>query len=325
MWGSNVQQEKHTQKCNKRQETCMRTHQNYVQRNAIHRKYGTHIGVSLRQMNLRNPVTSPDPTLPVLDVHHQRYNRVLLTDTHMRKHLSYLSRKYLRKLRPEEHLDSNIEAERTREFQQNLGAHCDQPVENFILALVQRSEDQEILYYIARILCMLSGDAAMDAVFPFVCHDLLNTCITDVCQNTFGVQCMEKLKHDRGIDIVKSLELCIKHGCIPLVTKFWKYVQKKVERLHKDNNRPAPPVARIPITYDPSYGSAYYFSEHGAQIRKMPEYRLSSWITTANYDEQPVLDGVCNKKKPYCRFWISIPVVLSHPWACTWISPQTRW
>ena len=58
---------------------------------------GTHIGVSLRQMNLRNPVTSPNPTLPVLDVCHQRYSRVFLTDTHMRKHLSYLSRKYLRK------------------------------------------------------------------------------------------------------------------------------------------------------------------------------------------------------------------------------------
>ena len=73
---------------------------------------GTHIGVSLRQMNLRNPVTSPDPTLPVLDAHHKRYNKVHLTDTHMRKHLSYLSRKYLRKLRPEECLDANIEAER---------------------------------------------------------------------------------------------------------------------------------------------------------------------------------------------------------------------
>ena len=44
---------------------------------------GTHIGISMRQMNLRNPVTSPDPTLPVLDAHHQRYNRVLLTDTHI--------------------------------------------------------------------------------------------------------------------------------------------------------------------------------------------------------------------------------------------------
>ena len=40
VWSSNVQQEKHTQKCNKRrQETCMLTHQNYVQRNAIHRKH----------------------------------------------------------------------------------------------------------------------------------------------------------------------------------------------------------------------------------------------------------------------------------------------
>ena len=131
---------------------------------------GTHIGVSLRQMNLRNPVTSPDPTLPVLDMHHQRYDRVLITDTQMRKHVSYLSRKYLRKLKPEERMDPNIEEERTREFQQNLHVHCDQPVNNFILALVQKSEDQEILYYIARILYMLSGDGAMDAVVPFVCH-----------------------------------------------------------------------------------------------------------------------------------------------------------
>ena len=171
-------------------------------------------------MNLRNPVTSPDPTLPVLDACHQRYNRVLITDTQMRKHLSYLSRKYLRKLKLEERMDPNIEEERTKEFQQNLGAHCDQPVNNFILALVQKSEDHEILYYIARILYMLSGDATMDAVVPFVCHKLLNTCTSDVHQNMVNVQGLEKLKHDGGIDIVKSLYLFIKHGCIPLVTEF---------------------------------------------------------------------------------------------------------
>ena len=40
VWISNVQQEKHTKKYNtRRQETCMLAHQNYVQRNAIHRKY----------------------------------------------------------------------------------------------------------------------------------------------------------------------------------------------------------------------------------------------------------------------------------------------
>ena len=142
------------------------------------------------------------------------------------------------------------------------------------LVLFRDQEGPEILYYMARILYMLSGDAAMDAVVPFVCHNLLKTCIRDVHQNTVDVQSMEKLKHDGGIYINKSLELCIKHGCIPLVTEFWEYLQKKVEQIHKDNNRPAPPVARIPNTYDPSSGSAYYFSEHGEQIRKMPEYQV---------------------------------------------------
>ena len=165
-------------------------------------------------------------------------------------------------------MDPNIDADRTREFHQNLGLHCDHPVKNFILALVQRSEDQEILYCIARILYMLSRDAAMDAVVPFVCHNLLKTCIRDVHLNTVDVQSMEKLKHDGGIDIVKSLELCIKHECIPLVTEFWEYLRKKVEQIHKDNNRPAPSAARIPNTYDPSSGSAYYFSEHGEKSAK---------------------------------------------------------
>ena len=98
--------------------------------------------------------------------------------------------------------------------------------------------------------------------------------------------------------ILSSLYLSIKHGCIPLVTEFWEYVQKIVEKLHKDNNRPSPPVARIPNTYDPSSGSAYYFTEHGDQICKMLQYRVSGRITTANYDEPPIVDGVCNKKFP---------------------------
>ena len=69
-------------------------------------------------------------------------------------------------------------------------------------------------------------------------------------------------------------------------------------KLHKDNNRPSSPFARIPNTYDPSSGSAYYFTEHGEQICEMPEYRVSGRITTANYDEPPVVDGVGNKKFP---------------------------
>ena len=194
---------------------------------------GTHIGISLWQMNLRNPVTSPDPTLPVLDACHQRYNRVLLTDTHMRKHISYLSRKYLRKLRPEECMDPNIKADKTREFHQNLGVHCDQPVKNFILALVQRSEDQEILYYIARISYMFSGDAAMDAVVPFVCHNPLKTCIRDVCLNTVDVQSMEKLKHDGGIDIVKSWNYASTMGVFHLLQNFGNIYRRKLNKYTK--------------------------------------------------------------------------------------------
>ena len=71
----------------------------------------------------------------------------------------------------------------------------------------------------------------------------------------------------------------------------------EIKRLHRCN-RPVSPVARIPNTYNPTAGTAYYFSESGDQLHTMPEYKVSGKITTVNYDDLPQVDGVCNKKFP---------------------------
>ena len=58
---------------------------------------GTHIGVSLRNMKLDNPVTSPDNDV-VLKSLHKRGNRVIITDVEARRHLKYMSKIYLGKI-----------------------------------------------------------------------------------------------------------------------------------------------------------------------------------------------------------------------------------
>ena len=60
---------------------------------------GTHRGVSVRNMNLDMPVTMPDMKDAVLKLMHKRGDRLILRHPGARRHLKYLSKKYLNKLK----------------------------------------------------------------------------------------------------------------------------------------------------------------------------------------------------------------------------------
>ena len=52
----------------------------------------------------------------------------------------------------------------------------------------------------------------------------------------------------------------------------------------------------IPNTYNPEKGRAYYFTEHGCQVRKLPKYDIKG---SSNYDDPPQdPDGRCSKMYP---------------------------
>ena len=58
---------------------------------------GTHIGVSVKNMDLSHPVNKPDSD-EVYKCMHRRYDRVLIRNKNHREHLNHLCRKYLKKL-----------------------------------------------------------------------------------------------------------------------------------------------------------------------------------------------------------------------------------
>ena len=58
---------------------------------------GTHIGVSLKHLDLTRSVTSPD-TDEVYLARHQKMDRVLIRDKDCRQHMRYICNKYLGKL-----------------------------------------------------------------------------------------------------------------------------------------------------------------------------------------------------------------------------------
>ena len=62
-------------------------------------------------------------------------------------------------------------------------------------------------------------------------------------------------------------------------------------------NYPTPPVARILQSYNPSTGTAYYFTESGDQLHQMPKYHVSEGDKEKNalLDDRPDVDQPCNK------------------------------
>ena len=77
---------------------------------------GTHIDVSIRNLNLRMPVMEPDLPHVTLKAQHKRNDWLLIRDASSRKHLKYLCRKYLKKTKEKELIDEELELSRTQEM-----------------------------------------------------------------------------------------------------------------------------------------------------------------------------------------------------------------
>ena len=59
-----------------------------------------------------------------------------------------------------------------------------------------------------------------------------------------------------------------------------------------ENNRPSPAVNPVPNSYNPSSGTAYYFTPSGAQLRQLPRYEVCTddKEKNSNFDDFPEVD-----------------------------------
>ena len=63
------------------------------------------------------------------------------------------------------------------------------------------------------------------------------------------------------------------HNTLEMSTNFIEYIIEKIELVHSVNN-PVQQAEEIPNSYYPPGGTAYYFTESGSQVRKMPNYAV---------------------------------------------------
>ena len=272
---------------------------------------GTHIGISIRNMKLERPVTDPDLPDTTHKAQHKQGDRVVIKDPGARRHLNYLSKKMLKKIKEKDIIDVDLERERTQDMLQKVyrenqfdadGNEIIPQQQELYEGLLVFTENlpmhKDVINVLARLFLMLSWDAAMSSVAPFLCHDLLNVCCDDALNNTWNDSDVQNLKK-YSLELAQLLVLCQKHNCTQFVVDYCRCLMRKIKDVHK-HNRPAPEVEVIRYSFDPSSGCTYYFTDTGKQVHKMSTYFVSGdrKARNPNFDDMPDVDPACSKLFP---------------------------
>ena len=263
---------------------------------------GTHISISIRNMKLERPVTDPDLPDTTYKAQHKQGDRVVIKDPSARRHLNYLSKKMLKKIKEKDIIDVDLERERTQDMLQKVYREnqfdadgneiIPQQQELYEALLVFTGNlpmHKDVINVLARLFLMLSGDVAISSIVPFPCHYLLNVCCDDALNNTLNDCDVQNLKK-YSIELAQLLVLCQKHNCTQFGVDFSRCLMRKIKDVHK-HNRPAPEVEVIPS------GCAYYFIDTGEQVYKMPIHFVSGdrKARNPNFDDMPDVDPSCSK------------------------------
>jgi hypothetical protein len=228
-----------------------------------------------------------------------RYNRVLIPDREARSHLRYLCRVHLKKVKEQDKLIYLEEFQRSEHLLDVMSDQSDE-VSLFISTFVNNACSPKLLKAMAKVLYLMSGDAALSSALPFALHPHLRELELRVTEEgNLGVL-FDKIAHysKEVVKLVKVAELLeeVDHFTIPVVS-FLISIVDKIEYIHSEN-KPAPPPEPIEGSYNPPSGVSYWFTEHGKQVRHMPCYKVSGTTSKKNFDDPPQVDQACNKTFP---------------------------
>ena len=173
-----------------------------------------------------------------------------------------------------------------------ITSRSQQPLDNLLLAFVNRTGDPSLVQAMAKLILLLIGDAAMSSVLAFTYHKhILETC--SAVRNNVNFHSQLQEMNNFGVELSETLYASTLHNFSKEFVQFVEYLVDEVVDVHS-NNRETDPVSIIEQSYNPEKGTCYYFTPHGNQIRKQPKYLLD--MATRNYDDLPGVDEACKKK-----------------------------
>ena len=174
------------------------------------------------------------------------------------------------------------------------------------------------LCVMAELFYLLSGDSALSTVLPFHAHDIVTKGIQELRKEGYMEEVTRESLKKYATECEKLLMISSTNSTIELVTNFIEYIMDKIQLVHSVNC-PVQEPEEIPNTYYPPGGSAYYFTESGAQVRKLPVHGVNGTSTRKkNYDDNPQVDKPCTKRYPlaslggFCHMFLFFCPVHGH-------------
>ena len=84
------------------------------------------------------------------------------------------------------------------------------------------------------------------------------------------------------------------------ICNFVLYLCDFVSSIH-EQDQPTPEAVAIPETYDPESGVAYYFTDHGNQVRNLPRFSINKKDQQEEVPNKKTSDGEICEKRADCR------------------------
>ena len=227
------------------------------------------------------------------DEYHQQCQQV----KYARLHIKYLCDKVLQK-DALVNLDPIEEEAAVNNLISIIQRRQEPPLENFLLSFLHRTEDPSVTNSMAKLLSLLIGDAAMSATLPVRYHQhLLETC----SRIKNGYQCTSNLTtmKEYSVEISDLIRVSQLHGFTLACVDFLEYLIDEIIKLHS-NDPVLQPVDPTHNSYNPESGIAYYFTDHGCQVRSQSKYQINQ--TNKYYDDVPTVDDMCKKKFPHVSY-----------------------
>ncbi len=283
---------------------------------------GTHIGVSIKHLNLDPAVTKPDLEDHLPSVH-KRLNRCLLplpqADGLTPAELKYRcdsvkqAKDYLRDLcyrtvkgesavcsqlqglTPEEQvaerarIEEKERDEREKLFQV-IGWMGRPGLLDFMTMFCERSCHHSITKAAGKLLQLLmTHDIAVSTVIPFRYHTQFRECCDAVQASSAESNTLLDSMRSYSVEVSDLLLACQTHNRSAVAVKFIRELVDFTEMVHAGDRPTAVPVKQD-YTYNPPSGAAYYFTDHGCQVRSLPTYNVSG--------EEKKQNDACQKHFP---------------------------
>ena len=252
---------------------------------------GTHIGVSIKHLNLEEPITKPELE-EVVPCAHRKMNRCLLpypqkgemtTDkfnfvcSSVRRARDYLKGLCHSTLKgesvfwsPEEH------AAELLNLKQYIADHMQgrEGLADLLTTFIERSADHHFIQCAGTVLdLLLKMETAVSTILPIRFHQHIRSCCDAVEANSAESGDLLTEMKTYAVEVSDFLTASQQHGKTDVAVKFTRELVDFVQQVHQEDRPTAAPSPQ-PGTYNPPSGVAYHLNEKGEKVRNLPTYKL---------------------------------------------------